>query len=277
MPDESAAPAFGTHAPSAPVRWLRLLTRLGLARGVIGRAMRKAWIRYSDHPIDIEVRGVRYRLDIRDNPTDGRLLVSSLVYDRREIDALATAPPSPPGETRTFIDAGANVGYYGLALARRGFDRVIAIEPNPPTLARLRFNIQSNAWRDRFTVVPCCIGEGGEVDFHTAGSLGNAGIREAGDEPGHTIRVPSRPLLNIVREAGATRIDALKIDVEGYEDRCLIPFFAEAPRELWPAVMVLEYIGGDEWQVDLVGHLKALGYRERLRTRSNVIFERAAD
>lgn len=278
MPDETAAPAFGHYAPAAPLSWLRGLTRLGIARGGIGRAMRRAWEKSPRHPIDLEVRSVRYRLDIRDNPTDARLLVSSVVYDRVELDHLAAASASPTGGPRTFVDAGANIGYYSLAMAQRGFDRVIAIEPNPPTLARLRFNIASNPWRDRITVAACCIGEGGDVNFHAAASLGNAGVRDVDDdEPGQTIRVPSRPLLDIVREAGAIQVDALKIDVEGYEDRCLPPFFADAPRSLWPSVMVLEYIGSDEWSFDLIGHLKSLGYREHRRTRSNLVLRLASD
>lgn len=274
MSHDAAAPAFGHYAPAAPLRWLRVLTHLGLARGGIGRALRRRWSNHPHHPIDVVVRGVRYRLDIRDNPTDARLLVSSQVYDRAELEGLAAAPLTPAGQERTFVDAGANIGYYSLAMAQRGFDRVIAIEPNPPALARLRFNIDANPWRDRVTVVPCCIGEGGEVDFHAAVSLGNAGIRDAKDEPGQTIRVPSRPLLDIVRNAGAARIDALKIDVEGYEDRCLPPFFADAPESLWPSVIVIEHIGSDEWNIDLIGHLESLGYHRVARTRSNLVLRR---
>ena len=39
------------------------------------------------------------------------------------------------------------------------------------------------------------------------------------------IKVPSLRLPRILDEAGVTKVDALKIDVEGFEDRVLIGFF----------------------------------------------------
>ena len=44
----------------------------------------------------------------------------------------------------------------------------------------------------------------------------------------------------IVERAGIDRIDALKTDIEGFEDRALLPFFATAPRALWPKRIYME-------------------------------------
>lgn len=46
--------------------------------------------------------------------------------------------------------------------------------------------------------------------------------------------VPARRLSALVSGAGLARIDALKIAIEGAEDRASIPFLAKAPSHLWP-------------------------------------------
>ena len=51
----------------------------------------------------------------------------------------------------------------------------------------------------------------------------------AGASSNNAIRVPSLRLQRILDQAGVTRVDALKIDVEGFEDRVLTGFFKQAP------------------------------------------------
>ena len=48
-----------------------------------------------------------------------------------------------------------------------------------------------------------------------------------GEASGRAIKVRSLRLQRILEEAGVTKVDALKIDVEGYEDRVLTGFFAK--------------------------------------------------
>ncbi len=54
-------------------------------------------------------------------------------------------PRLRPG--RTFVDVGANIGYFSLLAARRmgGSGRVVAVEASPETFARLRANLDRNA------------------------------------------------------------------------------------------------------------------------------------
>ena len=74
--------------------------------------------------------------------------------------------------------------------------------------------------------------------------------------------MPALRLQRILDEAGVTRIDALKIDIEGFEDRALIAFFKEAPQTLWPRAVVIEHLSRDEWQQDCIADMIARGYRE---------------
>jgi hypothetical protein len=51
----------------------------------------------------------------------------------------------------------------------------------------------------------------------------------------------------------------MKIDVEGYEDRVLIPFFDIAPRRLWPHRVLLER-SPHIWKSDCIAYMLARGY-----------------
>ena len=246
------------------------LTRAGFARGRLSCWMRRRWLDWYASVVDAEVRGIRYRLNVADNGTDGKLLLSSKIYDSQELEALCAGPRG------VFVDVGANIGYYSLSCAARGFHRVLAIEGNPDTVARLMFNIQSNPWRDAITVAPLCVGSGGKVPFRCTGDLGRAQIVDAVDRPEATRLLASKPLADILADHGITAIDAMKIDIEGYEDQALLPFFAQAARSLWPARLVLESCHRQEWRQDVVAHLLQSGYQAVGETRSgNLILWKA--
>jgi hypothetical protein len=83
--------------------------------------------------------------------------------------------------------------------------------------------------------------------------------------------VPSLRLQRILDEAGADRVDALKIDVEGYEDRVLTGFFRQAPPSLWPQAVVIEHLSRNEWLEDCIADMRTRGYAETGRTRSNTL------
>jgi Methyltransferase FkbM domain len=88
------------------------------------------------------------------------------------------------------------------------------------------------------------------------------------------IRVPSWRLQHILDEAGVSKVDALKIDVEGFEDRVLTGFFMEARPALWPRAVVIEHLSRDQWQKDCIADMLARGYAEAGRTRSNTLLLR---
>jgi hypothetical protein len=85
--------------------------------------------------------------------------------------------------------------------------------------------------------------------------------------------VPCRTLLKVVTEDGLAKIDALKIDVEGAEDLVLVPFLRDAPRALWPRLILIEDTRG-LWQTDLFALLEQHGYTAVARSRQNVAYRR---
>jgi FkbM family methyltransferase len=175
-----------------------------------------------------------------------------------------------------FVDVGANVGAYSLwvgpIIGPSG--RIVAIEPQPSVLARLRANFALNP-EFNAQIFPCGAGDSNGVMTLSVGSDNEGGASLATVGGGaDQVEIAVRPLLNMIEETRLERIDALKIDIEGYEDRALLPFFAEAAKSLWPRLLILERSERD-WASDLMGALTQSGYRQTLTTKRNYVMQLA--
>jgi hypothetical protein len=73
-----------------------------------------------------------------------------------------------------------------------------------------------------------------------------------------------------VAEEGLRRIDAIKLDVEGAEDRILVPYLVEAPRPLRPRFMIIED-NRSVWKEDLLGLLERTGYVTQAAPNANLV------
>ncbi|MEM1383926.1 MAG: FkbM family methyltransferase [Pseudomonadota bacterium] len=224
-------------------------------------------------PFDVEAfPGQQVRLYPGDNLCEKRVFAAAQFWDWAEREALAAAISGTPGPFR-FVDAGANVGLYSLAvrsLAGGGGMLGLAIEPDPTNLARLRVNLAASD-ASEIRVVPVALGVGGSLVLADATNRGEIRAVESG--AGET--VSARPLLDLVREAGLTGIDALKIDIEGAEAPVLAAFFDQAPRALWPQLVIIEARNGEETEALAV--LRDKRYVPAGRTKLNGIFTAPRD
>lgn len=202
---------------------------------------------------DIERDGVKYRCHTNDNTTEKHLVFGGKWSHEQEMARLIAELP----KGGVFIDIGANAGIFTLAAARIA-GRIIAVEPNPVMLERLRFNVSVNGFAN-IAIVGCAVGEAdGSADLHLCTrQLGQTSLHGNG---GETIRVPVKALKTICDEQEVTRIDALKIDIEGYEDRALLPFLRSVSQDLWPRAILTEVIGAANWREDCLHHLQEMGY-----------------
>ena len=66
----------------------------------------------------------------------------------------------------------------------------------------------------------------------------------------------------------------LKIDIEGFEDQALAPFFDSADESLWPTHVLIEIAHQHIWQRDLMAMLAERGYAEIFRTEENRLLTR---
>lgn len=199
----------------------------------IAIALRKAVLRNRRHIIDGDLWGLKFRWHPLDNVTDRHAFFLPRAWDVEE-RAFQQKHLPPDG---VYVDIGANSGLYSLLALARLNERgtLMALEPNPVMFERLSVNLALNPPRARL-VLECCGVAAQEGQFTLnlmADNLGGSSM--AVPRPGGgQVTVPCRPLYDLVRQAGLERIDFLKIDIEGYEPQALNPFFAEAPRALWP-------------------------------------------
>ena len=270
-PDNDPSPApFGAFAPTAAQRAvIDLAHRSRLKRGAFRPWLSRLVNLLRAGPVDVTYQGASFRFYHQASATERGALFNP-DYNIEELDFLRKHVPVIGG---VFVDVGANVGTYALALARHvgAAGKVIAIEPHPVTHARLAFNNSASGYTQVRLVAAAAAGTDGELMIETDGDNLGASHIVTGEVSSKAIKVPSLRLQRIFEDAGITRVDALKIDIEGFEDRALIPFFKDAPQTLWPRAVVIEHLSKNEWQADCIADMRARGYAETGRTRSNTL------
>ena len=122
----------------------------------------------------------------------------------------------------TVIDAGAHHGLYTLLASKRvgGDGRVIAIEPSPRECERLEKHLRVNRCSNT-ELAPCALGEDpGDADFYLVDGFQdwcNSLRPPAVDEPVRTVRASVRRLDDVLAELDVSKVDFIKLDVEGAE------------------------------------------------------------
>lgn len=215
-------------------------------------------------------RGLRFRCYVHDNITERNLAYGGRGDNGEELDLIERHLPVGG----TFVDVGANCGLFSLVAAQRvgRSGRVIAIEPNPTLIDRLRFNVKANGFD--LDIVQCAVSdvEGvGELTLCNR-NLGQSGLTTL--MPGPAIKVPTRSLCSVLAEKGISRIDAMKIDIEGLEDRAIMPLLRSAPEALWPAAILIEVVLGFMWREGCIVALQDRGYRIAWRSAKDVLLMR---
>jgi FkbM family methyltransferase len=267
--NDLAAPPFGTFAPNAvQAAVIALARRSRLKRGAFRPWLSRLVNLLRAGPVDAPYQGASFRFHHQASATERGALFNP-DYNIEELDFLRAHTPVGG----VFVDVGANVGTYAMPLARHvgPSGKVIAIEPHPVTHARLSFNRAASDFSQVVLLAAAAGDADGELMIETDGDNLGASHIVAGERSGNAIQVPSLRLQRILGDAGATHVDALKIDVEGYEDRVLTGFFQQAPSSLWPRAVVIEHLSRDEWLADCIGDMHARGYAETARTRSNTL------
>ncbi|MGC2630734.1 MAG: FkbM family methyltransferase [Rhodomicrobium sp.] len=232
----------------------------GKARRVLILAAKKL---SGGRPVETTYRGVPIILHL-DNTTERKALFSA--YDRTEMEFLREYLSGPDA---VYVDIGANSGLYvqWLAAHMREDAKVVAIEPNPQMCARIRQNVALLAKKPEIRIECCAAGDTASTMYlDLSHGFGTAALTDTGG-----LEVQVLPLRAILGNAGCDFISALKIDVEGYEDRILCGFFREAAHRAWPRAIVMEYVHSDRWNEDAIKLLKNWGYETIAKTRSNLL------
>jgi FkbM family methyltransferase len=271
--NDPVSPPFGAFAPTPAQRAIiSLAQRTRLKRGAFRPMLSRLVNLLRAGPVDIRYQGAAFRFYHQASATERGALFNP-DYNLEELDFLRAHTPVGG----VFVDVGANVGTYAMVLARRVGEsgKVIAIEPHPITHARLAFNRAASGYAQVTLVAAAAGPSDGELMIETDGDNLGASHVVTGERSRDAIKVPSLRLQRIFDDASVSHIDALKIDVEGFEDRVLTGFFRQAPQSLWPRAVVIEHLSRNEWLDDCIADMLARGYAETGRTRSNTLLVRA--
>jgi len=269
-PDNDASPApFGAFAPNtAQAAIIALAHRSRLKRGAFRPMLSRLINLFRAGPVDAAYQGGSFRFYHQFSATERGTLLNP-DYNLEELNFLRAHVPAGG----VFVDIGANVGTYALALASYvGADgKVIAIEPHPVTHARLAFNRSASNFKQVALVAAAAGPSDGELLIETDDDNLGASHVASGAPSANAIKVRALRLQRILEDVGVTSVDALKIDIEGFEDRVLTGFFKQAPQALWPRAIVIEHLSRDEWHDDCIADVLARGYAQSGRTRSNTL------
>ncbi len=182
----------------------------------------------------------------------------------------------------TILDIGANIGYYtmlGASLISRD-SQILAFEPQPRVVAKLRRNIEFNRLRN-VSVFPCVLSDSdGVCTFFVpkAGNEGHGSLQENGRfEVREKVAVQSRRLDDVLTEMGDPEIGLIKMDVEGAELKVLRGAGKLLQRHRKP-VLIFE-ANEDNCKpfgtcvFDLLRYIHGFGYRLRQIDREDWIAE----
>src|SRR5712672_4672954 len=253
--NDPTPPPFGAFAPtSAQAAIIALAHRSRLKRGAFRPMLSRLINRVRAGPVDVQYQGASFRFYHQASATERGALFNP-DYNLEELDFLRAHTPVGG----VFVDVGANVGTYALALARHvgASGKVIAIEPHPITHARLAFNRAASSTTQVCLVAAAAGPSDGELMIETDGDNLGASHIVSGARPGNALKAQSLRLQRILDDAGISRVDALKIDVEGYEDRVLTGFFRQTGQALWPRAVVIEHLSRNEWLEDCIADMRA--------------------
>ena len=189
-------------------------------------------------PKQIEIHGATVVLNPTDPVVSGALHFG--VYEKAETRFFQSACR----DGMTFLDVGANLGYY-TALATRAVGpngRVLAVEPDPDSFGYLEQTIAANAVGNvqAFPVAASDAPATLPLYISTDNRGDNRLYASGEDRP--QVEVTARPLDALLRENKIDTVDLIKIDVQGYEPKVIAGLretIAASPNltlltEFWP-------------------------------------------
>ena len=169
----------------------------------------------------IERDGTRFKID----PSD--YMQWSLLYGETDGGVMAVISNCSNEPDTVVFDVGANCGQFCIKAAN-ALNRinVVAFEPNPIIINRLKANIQLNPILDkRIRIVPCAVGDKPGVlslDMPVRNSGAASLLRDYSHEDHVTCEVNIVSIDQFVKENNIKVVHFLKIDVENFEPYVLL-------------------------------------------------------
>jgi FkbM family methyltransferase len=163
------------------------------------------------------------------------------------------------------FDVGGNVGVFSVSVAQSVAPgaRVVAFEPLPGNVARLRENLGRSGLDNVDIVEVAAAASPGEADLLSADDSAYSGLVASVEEGrrGRIVRVPLATIDSVWLERGAPQVSLMKLDIEGGElealrgatallERCHPTLMVEAttPAHVASLEQLLAPFGYSRWQ-----------------------------
>ncbi len=226
-------------------------------------------------------RGVgefRFVCDLRDGTA--REVCFTGLYERRETAVVLAL--LKPGST--FVDVGANWGYFSLAAAGVvGLTgRVVSFEPDPRLFAMLEANVAANGFGNVQTIRAAAAASKGELQLtgfeENDGNWGLTRVSDTNRPADFTAR--ATPLDEELDRLGIGPVDLVKMDIEGAEDLALegmaaglrVGRYTRLLVELHPTLLAKRGLNAES----VIEGLLAVGFRAWVIDGHQAAYRRAA-
>ena len=177
----------------------------------------------------VRIDGVRLVLDVTEFTTHPLYFGGSLYEPETTRYFIRSLGPG-----NVFVDIGANHGYFSMIAAALAGDtgRVVSFEPNPRVFRQLQMHVALNHFEDRVSLMPSALADApGEAKLYVSQDEGNSGLSSLTPDAAalasgslseaHTVVVPVDTFDRWLASSRLSRVDLVKIDVEGVEARVL--------------------------------------------------------
>ena len=258
---------FGSFTPNLCQRILIFIAnKTFFKRGFFRIKFTQLIMSLSKGPLDVNFRNCAFRIYGENNLIEYGILLNPK-YNQTDIDFLLEDSKS----NSNFVDLGCNIGLYSLPLASSAPNgTVISIDANPLMQSRLSFNANSSGIKNIQIICSAVSDKTGE------GSLlirkNDTAIVSVNEDIKGSIKIDK--LENIIREQGLKSIYGLKIDIEGHEDKALVPFLLNVDEDLLPKRIVIEKQTKNSDYPGCAIAFKKLNYTLVSRSRNNSFYKK---
>lgn len=236
-----------------------------LKRGLFRTAYTKMILSLKKRPLDIYFRKCAYRITGENNLIEYGILLDPK-YNFSDLEFLLKGAKN----NSNFVDIGSNIGLYSQPLAFNSPEGLtVSIDANPNMVSKLQFNINATNIQN-IKVISTAVS-----DIQGKGSLkirkDDVAIVALDEEINDSIKIDT--LENIIKSTKINNIFGLKIDIEGHEDKALVPFLLNTPKNLLPKKIVIERPSNGNDYPGCKNAFDKLNYKLVGRSKNNSFYE----
>ena len=258
---------FGNFAPNSIQKFLIYIGQHSfLKRGLFRYRYSKIIFSLKKGPLDVYFKKCAFRIFGENNLIEYGILLDPK-YNSLDLKFLLEGS----NLDSNFVDLGSNIGLYSQPLALASPNGIVlSIDANPLMKTRLIFNNKASGIKNVKFVLSAVSNKIGK------GSLKirkNDNAIVALDENIQS-DVKINTLENLIHENNIKSIYGLKIDIEGHEDKALVPFLLNANESLLPKKIVIEKFSKNTDYPECTLAFKKLNYKLVSRSKNNSFYEK---